>query len=170
MPKFDPTKVKFINFCMRHGYDIHDGSKNECCNEGSTIPCLDRVAVDSLNDAGVETFIDDFTKFCEFSNRENAPAITPQVKEFIDGTKEMLTQINQEITESNDESSAASDEEGHPVSDADINNALANSHINGYTEGYKEGLKAGFEMAMERRPVLGSIRPGAAVAPARNTR
>lgn len=174
---FDATKIKYINYCGRHGYDIHDGTKNECCNECSTIPMLNREALDALNDKGVETFVDDFAKFQDFAKRANGPAITEAVTVFIRETKEMLVRFNQEITESNEgdeggDGEAAEYEAGEEFDMGAFNQQLAHAHLEGYTLGFKEGFREGFKSAAEVKAEIAQtikpvIKPGAAVAPSK---
>lgn len=134
----------FVAFCPRHGFDIHDGTKNECCTDGSVMPLLEANEIQSLTPNGIALFHEDFEKLQDVISKVNIepPA---KVSAWVKGMGDQITEILAESQQENAEKVAA--EESGEADDVDEDEYWAGYHA-AFERGFMLGYDKGYEMAM----------------------
>lgn len=149
---FDKSKIQFLGFCDRHGFDVHDGTKNECCDNGQIIPLLNREALDALNDKGIDAFIEDFKRVTPMILTESSPQ---DLKDWHNRMVTDLRSFKKEVDKTIGPAESAEEgeelAEGEDCEEFDIQSHVAKAHLDGYMEGFKDGVKEGFRIAQESR-------------------
>ena len=130
----------FITFCGRHRFEIHDGSKNECCDQGSVIPLLEVNEIKSLTPQGVTTFHQDFSKLLEVIEQVGEDNLPAKASAWVKGIKVDLETVLAESQQT------AEEEEGENVP-----GTLEETDDDGYFEhvfeqGFLAGYNKGFDM------------------------
>ena len=149
---FDKNKVSYLNACSRHGYDVHDGTKNECCDECVTMPMLDREGFNSMTEKGQNAFIEDVGRIRKLPNlKEAGEPVLAWVAQSEGILKELQGEVAQALSENAEESEE--EEESNDIS-AELNEAHAQGHMTGFVEGYKAGISDGFKMGVEEAKKL----------------
>lgn len=148
--------IKDLNFacvCLKHGIEVHDGSKNECCDEAVIIPMMNEENFESLTEKGQEMFEHDLMRIDELINsgsgielRESkdfakwwrgtaVEILMPKLAE----SKQVPQQDEPEDAEITENDIATSEEE---LADDGI---LEHYYMLGYTAGFSAGFERGFD-------------------------
>lgn len=151
---FDKNTVKFLNFCSRHGFDVHDGTKNECCDQGSVMPMLDKNGLAALNEKGIDAFVEDVKRVTPLINAADPvkyQGIIEWRKQLSIDLKMFKNDVDAALAP--EESESAEDEEDDsesvPSHQQAVEEYAAKREIDGYVNGFKDGFKEGIEAAKE---------------------
>lgn len=150
---FDKSKIQFLNFCPRHGYDIHDGTKNECCQEGSVIPMLNKDGLEALNEKGIDTYLEDFTRMRSLyeSNPEKAgEVISNWVRKAIIDLSAYSKKVKEALSAEEVPGEVEETEEEENGDFGNIHEVAAHNNLIGYMEGFKAGVVEGYKAALEQ--------------------
>ena len=139
-------KPDFLYFCLQHGFEVGDGSKNECCNMGAIMPMLTYEEMSELNNKGVEVFESDFQKLVNVMSGNISPAGSKKVvdKEVSDWFGHLQKHLDKQVPKN---PLAEGAEEGILVGgvleQTEEQEQSDPGWLHGYTQGYAEGFKAG---------------------------
>lgn len=152
--------MKFVCACLRHGSEIHDGSKNACCDQGLIMPMLEDLSI--LKDNGQQQFREDALQLANMVksgvklNAEAGAWVSNIITPLVESIKAEHSGDAPVMTEMTDEEAAlveGPDEEEQPQ--ATSYEIYMEAFTKGYTNGFEEGLLKGFDLGAKVRPTNG---------------
>lgn len=142
--------AKFICACPKHGVDVHDGSKNECCDTAVVLPALSVKDVEQLNSEGQKMYKEDVLKLAHFV--ESGAIELPQVAaEWY--KNEGFPLIENDVNKPKVEDAEPIDANDHQEEPMDFNPDAY--YMAGFESGFALGYEKGFD-AGNRLSVLAS--------------
>ena len=151
-------EYNFMCACPKHGNDIHDGTKNECCVQGILLPMVDNVAI--LGERGQAPFEDAALRLAAaVTERRIVLKGTAEswyakvVQPIVDAIKAHQIETAQpETAQDRPEGLEPESTEGETPYEEEMNRVYLAGFAKGYENGFSGGFERGFDTAFKLNP------------------
>ena len=132
--------MRFVCVCAKHGFEVHDGSKNECCDSAVIVPMLNKELLEKLTPEGQHKYEADMFKLAECAS---ALEFAEAPEEFTNWYQSFGLPLVESMKEAEGEEEQVAEHAGAEEHDQGYN--LEAIYMQGFTEGFARGFERGFD-------------------------
>ena len=143
--------IQFLCACGKHGTEMHDGSKNACCDLAVIVPMLEKLSV--LKENGQQVFKEDILRL-DVMLRDKLVALPATASAWFTSFAQpiiaALKESNVEDAEMTDEEAAAVENpEEEPTLEDELHKVFLDGYVRGYEEAFTLGYGKGFDVGSQ---------------------